>query len=236
MKYGLSSVILWVLVHMCVCGCALSIQSLWCERLCASLLILWSGVSQCSISRIRVFNVRNFQEPGPWRPQPGHCQQRAAPDSASTGEQRTTAPESHATFTLRPPSTAETRQATEKLYQQSHEGLEESQGCQLWELLEQSTNIFNARDEDCTRTSLVHTRLTPEWANWAAAEQKIQIMVGVMEPSRSPYAAFAILVKKKNGSWCFCVDYCHLNKVINSLFTVTPHLLVNEKTTFNNSL
>ena len=78
--------------------------------------------------------------------------------------------------------------------------------------------------------------MTPEWANWAAAEQKIQIMVGVMEPSRSPYAAFAILVKKKNGSWCFCVDYCHLNKVINSLFTVTPHLLVNEKTTFNNSL
>ncbi|KAL7870763.1 hypothetical protein SRHO_G00082600 [Serrasalmus rhombeus] len=114
------------------------------------------------------------------------------------------------------------------LWERSRAGLSEGQGQLLWALLDRFRGVFAVSERECSRTGLaVHAidtgdalpvRLRPHrlpLAKHLAAEQQINEMAaaGVIEPSSSSWSAPVVLVKKKDGSWRFCVDYHRLNAV-----------------------
>lgn len=52
------------------------------------------------------------------------------------------------------------------------------------------------------------------------------IKAGIIEPSDSPYAAQIVLIKKKDQSLRFCVDYHDLNK--ETIFDPVPMPIMDE--------
>jgi len=105
------------------------------------------------------------------------------------------------TATIHQTPTSDTVAAIQDLCQWSSEGLDSQQSQQLRDLLQQFTDIFAARDEECTQTNLVQHKIDTgtappirlrlyrlALAKREAAERMILEMAaaGVIEPSNSP--------------------------------------------------
>ena len=164
--------------------------------------------------------------PSPGQSPPTATAEPGSGRTTSRRKQNNAGPSSFNTTTPQP--SEETRQAVQDLCARSEEGLLPAQKLRLRQLLQGFIDIFAARDEECVGTRLVQhdintgnahpIRLRPRrlpLAKREAAEQQIAEMAaaGVIEPSNSPWTAPAVLVRKKDQSWRFCVDYRRLNDV-----------------------
>ena len=115
-----------------------------------------------------------------------------------------------------------------ELYEKSILGLDITQKEMLYNLLYEFSGLFSQGSHDLGRTDLVKHRINTgtaapvrqpprrfpfakrEEADKAIAEMKDD---GIIEPSASPWSSPVVLVKKKDGSTRFCVDYRKLNSV-----------------------
>ncbi|GBO11509.1 Retrovirus-related Pol polyprotein from transposon 297 [Araneus ventricosus] len=108
------------------------------------------------------------------------------------------------------------------------EGLNEEQRTAVKELLQEFQNLFSTSDSDVGRCNTTQHRINTgnhppikqyprrlPLAKKEEAERLVKEMVdnGIIEESSGPWASPIVLVKKKDGSTRFCVDYRKLNEI-----------------------
>lgn len=95
-------------------------------------------------------------------------------------------------------------------------------------ILDEFADIFNEPDGLPPSRSYDHTipliagaqpvnirpyRYTPDQKNEIEKQVQEMLKKGIIRPSSSPFSSPVLLVKKKDGTWRFCVDYRHLNAI-----------------------
>ena len=125
-------------------------------------------------------------------------------------------------------SNCELPEHVKSLYERSITALEPHQHPSVYRLLCEYAHLFSKGPEDLGRTDIVKHRIdtgnappirqTPRRLPLAKREEASQAIrdmreQGVIEPSTSPWASPIVLVRKKDGSTRFCVDYRKLNNV-----------------------
>ena len=114
------------------------------------------------------------------------------------------------------------------LYQRAVEGLSGVQQNQVAKLLNKYSSVFSENDDDIGRTGVLKHKIPTANARpikqplrrvpyhmQKEMDDQIESMLkkDIITPLKSPWASGIVLVKKKDGSKRFCVDYRRLNDV-----------------------
>ena len=120
------------------------------------------------------------------------------------------------------------QQALWNMVEQCDETLSEEQQLKLYNLLLSHADIFATGDDDLGRTNhLSHTistgshmpirqqarRMPPYQRSEVKELLESMLARDVIQPSKSPWASPIVVVRKKDGSARFCVDYRKLNSI-----------------------
>ena len=114
------------------------------------------------------------------------------------------------------------------IVEQSDEALSEEQQLKLYNLLLGHAEAFAMGDDDLGRTNhLTHTistgnhppirqharRMPPYQRDEVKQLLRDMLARDIIQPSKSPWASPIVVVRKKDGSARFCVDYRKLNSI-----------------------
>ncbi|MCP4480998.1 MAG: RNA-directed DNA polymerase, partial [Planctomycetaceae bacterium] len=126
------------------------------------------------------------------------------------------------------------------VYDPDRIGMSEDQQERLDALFETYGDVFSTHPGDIGQTDRMEhpitleegagyfyetpRRMTPE--RHLAADQQVQALLemGLIEPSRSPYASGIVMVKKPDGAQRLCVDYRNLNDLTKKDRFPIPHI------------
>ena len=137
-------------------------------------------------------------------------------------------PLSDSTFAKSESKSLRRAEAIDQMIEDLPEELNDEQRRQVKKLLRQNEGIFSKGEHDIGRTQLIEYRIDTgdhrpirqslrrqPFQHLEIIDKQVKDMkdAGIIESAASPWASNVVLVKKKDGSLRFCVDYRRLNAI-----------------------